>query len=203
MGRKPTRSLAKFGSSTGSIDDMLYKRACNCTIGEIMQRRESSENARNYLVDSLIIDAVFGQDIELIDKIVHRIDGLTPKESNYDQYANLFGHAIDTVLEYKYSEQMTLNPDDPMLIAMAKVTVYIALTAPSNNVQKMKQKHAAIDMVFDRVGGKKSEPRMLETVTQYKDPSWMTLPTGGDSDTISTEGGDSDARQNSTETMAT
>ncbi len=180
MGRKPTRDLARLGSSLDTIDNMLYKRAINCSLGEIVTRRESSENVRSYLVDTMIIDAIMGLDIELIDKLVHRIDGSVPKEDSYDKYANLFGRALDLVLDMKVDEQVTISPTDNVLIAMAKAAVYVALTTPSNSVQKMKQKHAAIDMVLDRTGGRKTAPRMLESVTVYEKPSWMTLPSAGD-----------------------
>lgn len=180
MGRKPTRDLARLGSSLDTIDNMLYRRATNCCLGEIVARRESSENVRSYLVDTMIIDAVMGLDIELIDKLVHRIDGSVPKEDSYDQYANLFGRALDVVLDMRVDDQVTISPTDNVLIAMAKAAVYIAMTAPSNSVQKMKQKHAAIDMVLDRTGGRKTAPRMLDSVTVYEKPSWMTLPASGD-----------------------
>lgn len=193
MGRKPTRDLARLGSSLDTIDNMLYMRSVNCCLGEIVKRRESSENARSYLVDTLIIDAIMGHDIELIDKLVHRIDGAVPKEDKYDQYANLFGRALDHVLDLPLDDQLTIAPTDNVLIALAKTTVFIALTSPSNSVQKMKQKHAAVDMVFDRTGGRKTEPRMIEAVTTYKKPSWMTLPeVGGEYIVDDNEGGEDD-----------
>ena len=153
------------------MDFALYK-----TIGEVFEEKEYSKTARQAFAHQLIFDAVFDCDIEIIDRIVKRIDGGSPDAEKREGYANIFGAALDEVLSMTSVQQLTIKPDDPVIITLAKVAIYIAMSQPGKNVQGRKAKHIAIDMVLDRLGGKKVKPVQALDSGEYVDPDWMALP---------------------------
>lgn len=160
----------------GQLDDYLLRVCLERTVGEMMRMREESENARAYFAASLIYNAVFEKDIQAINQIVWRIDGTAPRTAERKDYANIFGDALDDVLDYDRGDQMKVYPDDLCIVAMAKVVIYIALQPVGFNVAKRKDQQTAIDMVLTRTQGRKTEPTKLLDQAEYVAPEWMRLP---------------------------
>lgn len=160
----------------GDLDSYIQRICLERTVGEMMALRESARNARAYFAASLIFNAIFEKDIQAINQIVWRIDGVAPKAEDRHNYANIFGDAIDDVLDYDSDDQMQVFETDLCIIAMAKVVIHIALSKSGYNVQKKKDKQTAIDMVLTRTQGKKTEPTKPLLEGRYVMPDWMSLP---------------------------
>jgi hypothetical protein len=143
------------------------------TIGEVFSIRETANNVRAYFVAGLIFNACFEKDILAINQIIYRLDGTVPDEGSRDNYANLIGDAIDDVMEYDKADQMTINPDDPTIIALAKTIIFIATSSPGTNYAMRKDKAMATEIVLTRTGGRKIQPTRHRIETKYKEPSWM------------------------------
>jgi len=156
-----------------SIDDLLTDYCLLKTMGDVVRGRETSTNARSYTVTSMLYNAVFEVDVELIKTIVLRIDGTVPSEKKRDSFANLFGDALDDVMNYERADQLKVVPSDPPIIAMAKALVYIATQPVGNNFQKRKERNLAANIILERIGGRKVEPKRLEIDTVYVEPAWM------------------------------
>ena len=92
------------------------------TMGDVVHSREVATNAKQYTVNSMVFNAVFEKDVDLIRTIALRIDGTVPEEDKREGYANLIGAAIEDVLSYERADQMKVVPSDPPVIAMAKAT---------------------------------------------------------------------------------
>lgn len=143
--------------------------------------RETARNARHYFAARLICNAVFEQDIDILNEIVKRIDGAVPDKDDRTLFANLLGDAIEDVLDRETADQMSLDPDDPTIIALAKVVVWMAVRSVGNNVQAKKDRHKAASIVLDRTGGKRSEPVRDVVKLDYVEPDWMKgLPNGSE-----------------------
>ena len=152
------------------------------TIGEILKLHESATNAKALFVSHLVFDAVFNYDIQALKQIVNRVDGAVPESQKRRNYANIFGDALEDVLSYENRSQLKIMPDDLVIIAMAKVCVWVSMSDPGNNAQKRKDKNDAIQMILERTGGRKSEPTKQLTATNYVEPEWMrNLPPAGKS----------------------
>jgi len=143
------------------------------TIGEILKIHETATNAKALFVSHLIFDAVFNYDIQALKQIVNRVDGSVPDSQKRRHYANIFGDALEDVLAYTDKSQLKIQPDDYVIIAMAKVCVWVSMSDPGNNAQKRKDKNDAIQMILERTGGRKSEPTKQLISTNYVEPEWM------------------------------
>ena len=143
------------------------------TIGEILKLHESATNAKALFVSHLIFDAVFNYDIQALKQIVARVDGAVPDSQKRRHYANIFGDALEDVLAYTDKAHLKIQPDDLVIIAMAKVCVWVSMSDPGNNAQKRKDKNDAIQMILERTGGRKSEPTKELMTTNYVEPEWM------------------------------
>lgn len=139
---------------------------------------ETATNAKALFVAHLIFDAVFNYDIQSLKQIIQRVDGGVPEARKRQHYANIFGDALEDVLKYR-KEDMKVQPDDYVIIAMAKVVVYVSMSNPGNNAQKRKDKQDAISMILERTGGRKNEPTKELITTNYVEPDWLQgLPSG-------------------------
>ena len=161
-----------------SIDDLLTDYCLLKTMGDVAKGRELSTNARSYTVTSMIYNAVIEVDVELIKTIILRVDGTVPSEKKRDSYANLFGDALDDVMSYTKAEQMSVTSEDTPIIAMAKALIYAATQPVGSNFQKRKERNLAANIILERIGGRKIEPKKLAIETVYVEPEWMLLEGG-------------------------
>ena len=169
-----TRAIEKVRKpyNTG-IDEFLTKTCLETSMGDVMLKCEKAANAKSYAVASMIRNAVFEQDIELIRTIVTRVDGIVPAEGDRDTYANLLGDAIEDVLSYTHADMMKVTPDDKPIIAMAKVVVYVATQPAGSNSTRRRERNLAAQMLTERTGGRKVEPAKPLLETKYVEPDWM------------------------------
>ena len=155
------------------IDEFLTRTCLESTMGEVMLKCERAANAKSYAVASMIRNAVFEQDVELIKTLVTRVDGLVPAEGDREIYANILGDAIEDVLTYTSADMMKVVPEDPPIIAMAKVVVYVATQPAGSNNTRRRERNLAAQMLTERTGGRKVQPAKPLLETKYVEPDWM------------------------------
>lgn len=165
---------------SADLDATLTHTCLNMSLGDVVQRRENARNTRHLLAAELVYNAVFNADVGLIDQIAKRIDGQTPTSKERKSYANYLGNALDVVLDLPAEEEyLNLYVDDPAIIALAKACVFVAMRPDNGNFQKRKEKHTAVDIIFNRTGGRKVEPVREALEEKYIDPDWLdVLPEG-------------------------
>lgn len=176
--REDTESLAKLEPPT--VDEYLSRVVLEHTMGDIVKHREHSKTARDFAVNSMVFNAVFEMDVDLIKTIATRVDGTVPNEGQRSGYANLLGDAIEDVLSYESREMITVTPQDPPIIAMAKVLVYVATKQAGTNYMARKERNLASSMILERTGGRKTAPTKPALETKYVEPDWMGLPEGSE-----------------------
>lgn len=174
--RKDTTSDTQIVSTRDydtSIDNYLSMVCLDRTMGDVVKAREENLNVKAYTVASMIHNAVFEMDVDLIKTIALRIDGTVPEENKRGGYANILGDAIEDVLSYSSKEQMMIVPGDRPVIAMAKVLVHVATQPAGTNYAKRKERNLAAQMVLERTGGRKVAPTKPLLETKYVEPDWM------------------------------
>lgn len=159
-----------------SLDNYMTDVCLFRTMGDVVKARDIATNVKQLTVNSMIFNAVFERDIDLIRTIALRIDGTVPDEEKRDRYANIFGDAIEDVLGRDIDDQMNIVPSDPPVIAMAKALVYIGTQPCGSNYARRKERNLAAQMILERCGGRKIQPAMVEATIEYVDPEWMQLP---------------------------
>ena len=123
-------------------------------------------NAAEFLVSRLVTDAVFSADIRAIQLIINRIDGGLPKDTEIANYRTDFGDCLNKVMELPRIEQLTVLPEDTVMMALCKSLVDIATQdiywdseklrrrRPSDSVKK--ERDAALRIILERTGGRKT-----------------------------------------------
>lgn len=160
------------------MDEYMTRVVLDHTMGDVVKNRESANTARAYAVNSMIFNAVFEMDVDLIKTIATRVDGTVPDENKRSGYANLLGDAIEDVLSYTSKDMVTITPEDPPIIAMAKVLVHVATKQAGTNYMARKERNLASQMILERTGGRKVAPTKPQLETKYVEPQWMELPSG-------------------------
>ncbi len=156
-----------------TMDGYLTNVCITRTMGQVVHNREFATDVKAYTVNSLIYNAVFEADVDLIKTIIRRVDGLVPDEDERGSYANILGDALEDVLAYDQKEMMVLTPDDPVIIAIAKVLVYKATMLAGTNQMLRKERNTAAQIILERTGGRKVGPTRLLVETVYVEPDWM------------------------------
>jgi len=159
-----------------SLDGYMADVCLFRTMGDVVKAREIATNVKQITVNSMIFNAVFEQDVDLIRTIALRIDGTVPEEDKREGYANIFGDALEDVLNRSVDDQMNIVPNDPPIIAMAKALVYIGTQPCGSNYAKRKERNLAAQMILERCGGRKVQPTRIEATIEYIEPEWMQLP---------------------------
>lgn len=149
---------------------------------EVLALRENCTNARQYFVAHLLTDAVLELDIDLLMTIANRVDGTVPTEEDRSLFANIVGDALDDVLEMENKNQTVIQPDDTMVIAIAKAIFHISTMPAGRNVSKRKDRNKAVETLLSRCGGRKTKPTSNELVIEYTQPEWLQLPEGGENE---------------------
>ena len=126
----------------------------------------TARNAADYLVSRLFTDAVFSNDIRAIQLIINRIDGGLPKDTEVAKYQTEFGDCLNRIMQMTTDEQTKVMPDDTVMMALCKSLYHIATQdiywdaehlrsrRPSDSVKK--ERDAALRMVLERTGGRKT-----------------------------------------------
>ena len=180
---KPEAEYNKAGLLDEYISMVLLER----TVGEVFKMRETAINARAFWVANLVFNAIIEKDIGVIAQLASRVDGGVPTAGSREAYANMFGNAIEDVMDYDRADRVNIYPDDTCLIAIAKVIVQISLEDPGKNYAKKKEKQQAVEMIFARTGGRKTEPTKFSLEASYTRPDWLKGALGGGDDGSETE----------------
>lgn len=126
----------------------------------------SAVNAADFLVSRLYTDAIFSQDIRCIQLIINRIDGGLPKDVDVARYQTEFGDCLNEIMAMESNEQTMVRPDDTVMMALCKSLYQIATQdlywdyeklrkrRPSDSAKK--ERDAALRMVLERTGGRKT-----------------------------------------------
>ena len=157
-----------------TMDSYLTNVCIMRKMGDVVHNREFATDVRAYTVNSLIFNAVFEMDVDLIKTIIRRVDGLVPDEDKRGAYANILGDALEDVLSYDKADMVKITPDDPVIIALAKVLIHKATGVAGNNQLLRKERNTAAQMILERTGGRKVGPTKLLLQTEYVEPAWMT-----------------------------
>ena len=141
-------------------------------------------NAAQHLVAQMFTDAVFNQDIRTIATIINRIDGGLPKDTEVDDYQTLFGDAMTQVLESDKASQLKVTPDDTVMLALCKSLYDLASQDiywdPVENrrckpsTDRKKDRDAALRMVLERAGGRKTTTQVQDRETSYELAGWIS-----------------------------
>lgn len=170
-----------------SLDGYMADVCLFRTMGDVVRAREIATNVKQVTVNSMIFNAVFEQDVDLIRTIALRIDGTVPEEDKREGYANIFGDALEDVLNRSVDDQMNIVPNDPPIIAMAKALVYIGTQPCGGNYAKRKERNLAAQMILERCGGRKVQPTRIEAQIEYIEPEWMQLPASEEDEDVSSD----------------
>lgn len=161
-----------------NLDEKLTSYCVDYTIGEVVNKRETANTVQNFFVAQLIFNAVFEKDVGAINEIVKRIDGAVPDSESRDEYANLLGDALEDIMDFQSPNELMIYPDDPAIVAIAKVLLWISMESVGKSVTKRKDREKALQMVLSRVGGNKSKPVKEAEILEYTEPEWLKgLPT--------------------------
>lgn len=141
------------------------------------------DTAADFLVSRLFTDAVFSQDIRAIQLIINRIDGGLPKDVDVDLYRTDFGDCLNDVMSMTRAEQLMVEPDDTVMMALCKSLFQIATAdiywdrqrhcrrSPSD-AQK-RERDAALRMVLERTGGRKTLAPVPADVEEVEIAGWI------------------------------
>lgn len=170
-GEDPLSIIRKSGDT---VDESIARMASR-KIGDVVSIAEgnrfmigmtSGMNAADFLVSRLFTDAVFSQDIRAIQLIINRIDGGLPKDTEIARYQTEFGDCLNKIMAMKSNEQTMVRPSDTVMMALCKSLYQIATQdiywdyeklkrkRPSDSVKK--ERDAALRMVLERTGGRKT-----------------------------------------------
>lgn len=177
-GSSTENGIVKASSYDTTLDNYLTRVCLDRTMGDVVRSRDIAQNAKQYTVASLIFNAVFEMDIDLIRTIALRIDGTVPEEDKRQGFANILGDAIEDVLSYEQASQLRVTPDDPPVIAMAKALVFVGTQPCGSNYAKRKERNLAAQMILERTGGRKVQPTKIDKQVEYVEPEWMQLGEG-------------------------
>lgn len=150
----------------------------------IMIGMAGGKNAADFLVSRLFTDAVFSQDIRAIQLIINRIDGGLPKDVDVDRYQTEFGDCLNEIMLMEDSRQAMVEPEDTVMMALCKSLYHLATQdiywnaekhcsrTPSESVKK--ERDAALRMVLERTGGRKTLSSLPQKVDEVEIAGWIT-----------------------------
>lgn len=151
--------------------------------------REGTANAATYLVCRLFTDAIFSQDIRAIQLIINRVDGGLPKDVEVDDYQTQFSDCLNEVMRMDLREQFKVLPEDTVMMGLCKSLYSLAvqdiywddergkMRRPS--VDKRQERDAALRMVLERTGGRKTLVVASKAKDDLEQADWIaSLPSG-------------------------
>jgi hypothetical protein len=150
---------------------------------------DGSPNAATYLVCRLFTDAIFSNDIRALQLIINRIDGGLPKDTEVGDYRTQFSDCLNEVMSMTSENQLKALPDDTVMMALCKSLYALSvqdiywdaqrghLRRPSTD--KKQERDAALRMVLERTGGRKTMVVAGQTREEVEDADWIaSLPSG-------------------------
>ncbi len=146
-------------------------------------------NAATYLVCRMFTDAIFSQDIRTIQLIINRVDGGLPRDVEVDDYKTQFSDCLNQIMSMPPGRQLKLMPDDTVMMALCKALYALSvqdiywddergkMRRPS--MDKKQERDAALRMVLERTGGRKTMVAATEVREEVESADWISeLPSG-------------------------
>jgi hypothetical protein len=177
--------------SDATVDESIARLASE-KIGDVVSIAEGNrwmigmmgeQNAAEFLVSRLFTDAVFSQDIRSIQLIINRIDGGLPKDTDIAYYRTEFGDCLNAIMKMKRMEQTMVEPDDTVMMALCKSLYQIATQDIYWDAEKLRKKHpsdtqkkerdAALRMVLERTGGRKTLAEITPEIEDVEIAPWI------------------------------
>lgn len=196
MARTPSGHPVTEIEKSGVVVDDAIARMAGSRICDVVSMSEGNhfmigmmhaKNAADYLVARLFTDAVFSDDIRSIQLIINRIDGGLPKDVDVARYRTDFGDCLNAVMQMTSDEQTKIDPGDTVMMALCKSLFQIATQdiywnaeagmprRPSDSVKK--ERDAAMRMVLERTGGRKTLSTVPQDVEEVEIAPWIaSLP---------------------------
>lgn len=196
MARTPSGHPVTEIEKSGVVVDDAIARMAESRICDVVSMSEGNHlmigmmgarNAADYLVARLFTDAVFSDDIRSIQLIINRIDGGLPKDVDVARYRTDFGDCLNAVMQMTSDEQTKIDPGDTVMMALCKSLFQIATQdiywnaeagmprRPSDSVKK--ERDAAMRMVLERTGGRKTLSAVPQDVEEVEIAPWIaSLP---------------------------
>lgn len=150
---------------------------------------KESQSAADFLVSRLFTDAVFSQDIRSIQLIINRIDGGLPKDVDVESYRTLFGDCLNQIMGMTRSEQLTVEPDDTVMMALCKSLFQLAtqdiywdrdkLRSRRPTDEQKRERDAAMRMILERTGGRKTLAAIPPAKDDVEIAGWIAQLTEG------------------------
>jgi len=194
------RALTITSARGRTVDEQIEKMA-NARLRDVVRAaegmrpsigpdsHEGGSNAATFLVCRLFTDAIFSQDIRAIQLIINRIDGGLPKDTEVDEYQTQFSDCLNEIMAMDTSEQMKVKPEDTVMMALCKALYALAvqdiywdskrgrMCRPS--VDRKQERDAALRMVLERTGGRKTLVVACHEREEVEDADWISaLPSG-------------------------
>lgn len=151
--------------------------------------RDGSANAATFLVCRMFTDAIFSEDIRAIQLIINRIDGGLPKDVEVGEYRTKFSDCLNEIMSMESGEQLKVRPDDTVMMALCKALYALSvqdiywdegrgkMRRPS--VDRKQERDAALRMVLERTGGRKTLVAAHREREAVEDAEWISaLPSG-------------------------
>lgn len=146
-----------------------------------------NRNAAKFLVGRLFTDAIFSQDIRAIQLIINRIDGGLPKDTELGDYQTMFGDCLADVMSSEIGDQIKVMPDDTVMMALCKSLYSMAVEdiyvrwdknkecfVPNTPTDaKKKERDAALRMVLERTGGRKTMSAKAAEKDEIEIAGWV------------------------------
>jgi hypothetical protein len=145
----------------------------------VVQGAENAKNFKEFFVSRLIADAIFARDIRIIKQLINRIDGASPKDTDKGLFKTRLSDVLDVILNYTDNKQLEIQPGDMPILAIGKVVAFLALQSSKSlrTTEARNVKNAAVEIILDRCGGRKTTPLRGDLSVEYAEPEWLTEPT--------------------------
>lgn len=188
-----------LASTSGLTVDEQIARMANARMADVVMASEgmrprigpdshSERSAATYLVCRLFTDAIFSEDIRAIQLIINRVDGGLPKDVEVDDYQTQFSDCLNRIMTATDGSQLKVLPDDTVMTALCKALYALAtqdiywddergrMRRPSTD--KKQERDAAMRMVLERTGGRKTLVVAHEVKEEVEDADWLSALPG-------------------------
>ena len=186
--------------TSGATVDEQIARMANARLGDVVRgaeglrpnigpdSHEGSPNAATYLVCRLFTDAIFSNDIRAIQLIINRVDGGLPRDVEVELYQTQFSDCLNELMAMTRSDQLALKPDDTVMMGLCKSLYALSvqdiywddekgrMVRPSSD--RKQERDAAMRMVLERVGGRKTLVEKTQEFEDIEDADWIAALPG-------------------------
>lgn len=199
MATSSSQVLTLARTSELTVDEQIARMA-NARMADVVMASEGmrpsigpdshdgSQSAAMYLVCRLFTDAIFSEDIRAIQLIINRVDGGLPKDVEVGDYQTQFSDCLNQIMAVTDGSQLKVLPDDTVMMALCKALYALAtqdiywdrergrMRRPST--ERKQERDAAMRMVLERTGGRKTLVVAREVKEEVEDADWLAALPG-------------------------